>query len=103
MRGLICAAMLALATRRRGWRRQIHTTAQTFCCRAARASSKTKASSPALPRAQAHGLCAGILYVAGSDFFKNPFGCVNIPYGVTVQQAARVVVPFIEARPQRMH
>jgi hypothetical protein len=49
------------------------------------------------------GLCSGIV---GAMIFVLPAvrgGCAKIPPGVTIQQGVRVVVAYIEARPNRMH
>ena len=48
------------------------------------------------------GQCAGMLYVVGNTL--DPGQCIVIPDGAhTVNQLARVIVRYIEARPQEMH
>ena len=46
------------------------------------------------------GRCAGIIHVISQPFVN---GCANIPAQATMQQVMRVVVRYIEARPERMH
>jgi hypothetical protein len=46
------------------------------------------------------GFCLGVIYALGPRVWA---GCVNAPNGLTLQQEARVVVRYIEARPERMH
>jgi hypothetical protein len=57
--------------------------------------------------AQLIGYCSGILKalitLGQARVFNDRLGCVSIPQGVTIQQAARIVVSGIEARPQMMH
>jgi hypothetical protein len=48
------------------------------------------------------GQCAGMLYVVGNTL--NSGQCIDVPDGAyTVNQFARVMVRYIEARPQEMH
>jgi hypothetical protein len=50
--------------------------------------------STSIPPSEASSQLAGLLRIGM---------CINTPNGVTVAQAARVVVAYIEARPARMH
>jgi hypothetical protein len=54
---------------------------------------------PPLREALRQGRCAG--YVAGLVYARSVFLCV--PEGATPEQGVRVVVKYIEARPERMH
>ena len=46
------------------------------------------------------GFCAGI--VAGFSFMGQPYG-ICVPAGTTAQQAASVVVQYIDGQPARIH
>ena len=54
---------------------------------------------PPLREALRQGRCAG--YVAGLVYARSVFLCV--PEGATPEQGVRVVIKYIEARPERMH
>ena len=54
---------------------------------------------PPLRDALRQGRCAG--YVAGLVYARSVFLCV--PEGATPEQGVRVVIKYIEARPERMH
>jgi hypothetical protein len=102
MRIVLCAAMLALATSAAG---------------AVEATSSASANAM-LPNCKAlinatqsntraAGYCEGMIVMFA---FMSPFldsysyaGCTEFPNNVTVQQVARVIVRYIEARPQRIH
>jgi hypothetical protein len=43
------------------------------------------------------GYCAGAVYGIAFE------GCARVPNDVTLEQMVRVVVRYVEARPQRMH
>lgn len=47
------------------------------------------------------GYCAGMLNVVG--YTINPEQCIDLPDHATVGQMARVIIRYIEARPQEMH
>jgi hypothetical protein len=51
------------------------------------------------------GLCVGMIYAINvHDYGGHGYlGCVDVPDEVTIQQQARVIVRYIETRPQRMH
>src|SRR5215472_259532 len=53
---------------------------------------------PLLREALGQGRCAG--YVAGLVYARSVFLCV--PEGATREQGVRVVIKYIEARPERM-
>ena len=57
--------------------------------------------------AAAAGYCAGtvsaLMTLVMSRSLSDVWGCIDIPRGVTVGQGMRVVVRYIEARPQMMH
>jgi hypothetical protein len=53
---------------------------------------------PPLKEALRQGRCAG--YVAGLVYARSVFLCV--PEGATPEQGVRVVIKYIEARPERM-
>jgi len=54
---------------------------------------------PPLKEALRQGRCAG--YVAGLVYARSVFLCV--PEGATPEQGVRVVIKYIEVRPERMH
>ena len=54
---------------------------------------------PPAREALRQGRCAG--YVAGLVYARSVFLCV--PEGATPEQGIRVVIKYIEARPERMH
>jgi len=54
---------------------------------------------PPAREALRQGRCAG--YVAGLVYARSVFLCV--PEGATPEQGVRVVIKYIEARPERMH
>jgi Rap1a immunity proteins len=54
---------------------------------------------PPLREALRQGRCAG--YVAGLVYARSVFLCV--PESATPEQGVRVVIRYIEARPERMH
>jgi hypothetical protein len=54
---------------------------------------------PPLREALRQGRCAG--YVAGLVYARSVYLCV--PEGATPEQGVRVVIKYIEARPERMH
>lgn len=92
MRAIICAGVLALATASAGTRAEEDRHSANFWlpyCKSFVASNNKE------PLAQ--GICAGI--IEGLGFAS----CAQIPDAVTRDQAVRVVVRYIEARPQRMH
>jgi Rap1a immunity proteins len=55
---------------------------------------------------RAVGFCEGMIGTLAfmSGFLKNyPTLCIEFPSGVTFPETVRVIVRYIEARPQRMH
>lgn len=57
------------------------------------------------PSGFAGGLCVGTVETLNfmTPTLKRERGCADIPRGVTNDQTVRVVIRYIEARPNRMH
>jgi Rap1a immunity proteins len=75
-------------------------------CKAFISSAEGKATSPATGSLLMQGICAGnveaVAYAVFDEGQRHGGLCARVPHGVTREQMVRVVVSYIEARPERM-
>ncbi len=97
---MVCGALVALTVTAAGAAQDPRFSANHFF-----PDCKAFAEEPDRPLNFGMGRCTGIiegLVYLLDDVSASPF-CVAFPATVSTSQAARVVVRYIEARPQRMH
>jgi hypothetical protein len=104
MRAIICYALTALAiTTADGAERSFFTANNVLpgCKKIVAEGERVKVDETVY----LSGLCVGMIYaIAVHDYAGRGYaGCVDVPDEVTIQQEARTIVRYIEARPQRMH
>lgn len=94
----LCAATLALATTMAGAEDITSANGMLPGCKAILATQ---------PESYREGICAGIILtllgISAAHTIPTKYWCTAVPQTVSVEQAARVIVLFLETHPKRLH
>jgi Rap1a immunity proteins len=109
MKSIIAGAVMALTTTMAGAAEPDYASANVLlpaCKVILEKSTPTGFTGVTVQQIYDGAICAGMmsaLLSVGWDRMLGDRFCVNVPPGATREQAIRVTVQYIEARPQRMH